>query len=66
MRRVFESGGTLYRVCSNPHKRLTEVFHASSIDEFYNLEKDQFSDTNLILGPWRIKPGGLSVDDNLI
>lgn len=61
MQRVFKHGGQLYRVATNKNTEMSEVFYAESHKEF--LEIDQLTETtyDLAFGPWRVRPGGLSV-----
>jgi len=62
MNRIFSNGGELYRVVSN--KCETTVYYARNSNEFFAIDRmpimRNFKATPIV-GPWRVKPGGLSV-----
>lgn len=53
----------LYRVSSNTETNETEIYYANNHQEFMEIDKleDMNQGRNKIFGPWRVKPGGLSV-----
>jgi serine/threonine protein phosphatase PrpC len=62
MQRIFKNNGQLYRVCSNSEIEQTEIFYASSHQEFLDIDRlSENSNKIRVFGPWRVKPGGLSV-----
>ena len=61
MKRILTKGGQLYRVCSNTATQETEIYYASSEKEFFEIDKFPEQSEDRIFGPWRAKPGGLSV-----
>ena len=61
MQRIFKQGGHLYRVCNNKMTHETEVYHASNHQEFLQIDRIPDESDERVFGPWRVKPGGLSV-----
>lgn len=61
MRRIFKKGGELYRVCNDLSINRSCVYIASNYNEFKEIDKYPLAGENKILGPWRVKPGGLAV-----
>ena len=61
--RVWQNGGVLYRVSSNTESNQTEIYYANNHQEFMDIDKleESAQNKNKIFGPWRVKPGGLSV-----
>lgn len=61
--RILKNGGLLYRVSSNTDTNETEIYYAKSHQEFMDIDKLEETNQgrNKIFGPWRVKPGGLSV-----
>jgi len=59
--RIFHNQGQLYRVSSNKFSQDTEICHAFNYKEFAHLDHMQSQTNDRIYGPWRVKPGGLSV-----
>lgn len=59
--RIFPRQGQLYRVSSNKYSHDTEISHALNYKEFAHLDHIQNQQNDRIFGPWRVKPGGLSV-----
>ena len=62
--RIFTHGGQLYRVSSNKFSQDTEISHAFNYKEFAHLDHQHSLAHDRIFGPWRVKPGGLSVNFN--
>lgn len=62
IQRIFRKGGQLYRVSSNKITGQTEIFYASNHQEFLQIDKIPEESDERIFGPWRVKPGGLSVN----
>ena len=54
-------GGELYRVSSNLRTAETKLYIAKNMAEFQKVEEFEKSSNFCIFGPWRIRPGGLSV-----
>ena len=61
MQRIFKKGGQLYRVSSNKMSGQTEIFYAVNHKEFLSIDRIPEESNERIFGPWRVKPGGLSV-----
>ena len=61
MQRIFKYGGQLYRVCNNKATMETEIYHASTHHDFAQIDRIPEESDERIFGPWRVKPGGLSV-----
>lgn len=61
MQRIFKAGGQLYRVCNNRRSNETEIYNAFSHKDFLKIDRIPEDNGDRIFGPWRIKPGGLSV-----
>lgn len=59
--RVVAKGGELYRVSTNVRSKLSEFCLVNSYDRLQRLIDAQESTPDVVFGPWRIKPGGLSV-----
>lgn len=62
MERIFQVGASLYRVSTNRLLNKNELFCAineKEFNKFQKLEKSEGYFRNF--GPWRVKPGGLSV-----
>lgn len=66
MQRIFKNNGQLYRVCSNRATGQTEIYYASNHQEFLQIDRIPEEGNERIFGPWRVKPGGLSVSHSLI
>ena len=59
--RIIKNGGQLYRVSSNM-KTIENMFYTvTKYSDVKQLDKVEKTTKNLCFGPWRIKPGGLSV-----
>lgn len=50
-----------FRVCNNRRINETELYNAFSHKDFTKIDKIPEESGDRIFGPWRIKPGGLSV-----
>ena len=61
MQRIFKYGGQLYRVCNNKVTMETEIYHATTHSDFAQVDRIPEESDERIFGPWRVKPGGLSV-----
>ena len=61
MQRIFKNKGQLYRVCANKVTEETEVFYANTHQEFLEIDRLSERSEEREFGPWRVKPGGLSV-----
>jgi serine/threonine protein phosphatase PrpC len=61
MQRILKNGGQLYRVCNNKMTQETEIYYAMSHQEFLQIDRIPEESDERIFGPWRVKPGGLSV-----
>lgn len=59
--RVINNGGQLYRVSSNL-KTIENMFYTvTNYSDVLQIDEIERTNKNLCFGPWRIKPGGLSV-----
>lgn len=59
--RIIGNGGQLYRVSSNL-KTIENMFYTvTNYSDVLQIDEIEASNKNLCFGPWRIKPGGLSV-----
>ena len=59
--RVIKNGGQLYRVSSNL-KTIENMFYTvTNYSDVLQIDEIEKTNKNLCFGPWRIKPGGLSV-----
>lgn len=61
MQRIFKAGGQLYRVCNNRRSNETEIYNAFTHKDFLKIDRIPEDNGDRLFGPWRIKPGGLSV-----
>ena len=61
MRRIFNNKGCLYRVSNKRAGMNNEIFLARNELEFDEAQLTLESDFDRQNGPWRVKPGGLSV-----
>jgi hypothetical protein len=61
MQRILKHKGQLYRVCSNMKTQETEIYYANTHQEFLEIDRIPENGKGRIFGPWRVKPGGLSV-----
>lgn len=61
MQRILKNGGQLYRACNNKMTQETEIYYASSHQEFLQIDRIPEESEERVFGPWRVKPGGLSV-----
>lgn len=61
LQRIFKHKGELYRVSSNKFSQDTEICYAQNHREFTELDRQHTMCHDRIFGPWRVKPGGLSV-----
>lgn len=61
LQRIFKNKGELYRVSSNKFSQDTEISYAGNHREFAELDRQHSLCHDRIFGPWRVKPGGLSV-----
>jgi len=62
MRRVFDNGGEIYRVCfSDENMKKDEVFTVDNHHAFLDIERVADSNPGKVYGPWRLKPNGLTV-----
>ena len=59
--RVIENGGELYRISSNTKNGELRHYFARSANDVTMINQFEKANVQLIFGPWRIKPGGLSV-----
>jgi len=60
-RRVIENGGELYRISSNTKNGELRHYFARTANDVTMINQFEKAHQQLIFGPWRIKPGGLSV-----
>ena len=51
----------LLRVCNNRQSNETEIYNVSSHKDFLKIDRIPEDAGNRVFGPWRVKPGGLSV-----
>lgn len=59
--RIIREGGQLYRVSSNL-KTIENMFYTvTNYSDVLQLDEVEKTNKNLCFGPWRVKPGGLSV-----
>ena len=59
--RVITNGGQLYRVSSNL-KTIENMFYTvTNYSDVLQIDEIEKTNRNLCFGPWRVKPGGLSV-----
>ena len=59
--RIITNGGQLYRVSSNL-KTIENMFYTvTKYSDVLHIDEVEKTNRNLCFGPWRIKPGGLSV-----
>jgi hypothetical protein len=66
MDRIFKAGASLYRVSANSELNRNEVFYADSYEDFLQVEDIEKTESHFRqFGPWRVKPGGLSVSLNI-
>lgn len=61
MQRILKNGGQLYRVCNNKVSQETEIYYATTHQEFLQIDRIPEESDERVFGPWRVKPGGLSV-----
>jgi hypothetical protein len=62
MDRIFKAGAHLYRVSANSELNRNEVFYAESYSEYLEVQEIEKTESHFRqFGPWRVKPGGLSV-----
>ena len=59
--RIIESGGELYRMSSNPKTGQSNMYFANNYAQMKNINEYKKNSPNVMFGPWRINPGGLSV-----
>ena len=59
--RILNNGGELYRLSSNKMTGQTQSFFVNTLKQLKKVEDYKNSISGHIFGPWRIKPGGLSV-----
>lgn len=59
--RIIESGGELYRMSSNLKTGQNNFYFVKNYSQLKKINELQKTTTNLFFGPWRVKPGGLSV-----
>lgn len=59
--RIIESGGELYRMSSNIKTGQNNFYFAKTYSQLKNINELQRNSRYLVFGPWRVKPGGLSV-----
>jgi hypothetical protein len=65
MERIFKAGASLYRVSANEQLNRNEVFYADSYEDFLEAQHIEETESHFRqFGPWRVKPGGLSVSFN--
>lgn len=65
LQRIFKCKGELYRVSSNKFSQDTEICYAQNHREFTELDRQHSMCHDRIFGPWRVKPGGLSVSKTI-
>ena len=58
--RIVEAGGQMYRVSQNPQNNQLVYYHTKSYTQMKEIDQ-QVRKTGFQSGPWRIKPGKLSV-----
>ena len=61
MKRVFQNGGSLYRIKINPKTNQTASFTAFTPQEVQDINTVHFKYPDMFCGPWRIRPSSLSV-----
>lgn len=67
MQRILKAGGQLYRyaglsrVCNNKATQETEIYYATNQQDFLQIDRIPEESDERLFGPWRVKPGGLSV-----
>ena len=72
MQRILKTGGKLYRyaslirVCNNKVTQETEIYYATNHQDFLQIDRIPEESEDRLFGPWRVKPGGLSVDTSYI
>ena len=59
--RVADNGGDLYRISSNMKTGELKHYFVKTRNEISSVNELERNSPGLIFGPWRIKPGGLSV-----
>lgn len=59
--RVVESGGELYRMSSNLKTSEVRYYFVRTYADLQKVNEIEKKQNGLIYGPWRVKPGGLSV-----
>lgn len=61
MQRIFKAGGEIYRARVNQATGENELFFASNTAQFDEIQRIASQAKKYEFGPWRVKPGGLSV-----
>ena len=61
MSRIFEKGGQIYRMSSCRRTGKNQIYIARNHNEFSELDQQQETQKDKQFGPWRVRPGGLSV-----
>lgn len=59
--RIIESGGELYRMSSHLKTGQSNFYFVRTYSQLKKINDLQKNSNNMIFGPWRVKPGGLSV-----
>ena len=59
--RVIENGGELYRMSSNIKTGQNNFYFVSNYSKLKKINELKKTSKNMLFGPWRVKPGGLSV-----
>jgi len=59
--RIIENGGELYKMSSNLRTFENRYHFVKNFQDLKRINELEKSDKNLVFGPWRINPGGLSV-----
>lgn len=49
------------RVCNNKFTMETEIYYAATHQDFLQIDRIPEESEERVFGPWRVKPGGLSV-----
>lgn len=59
--RIIENGGELYKMSSNIKTGQSNMHFVKNYSQLKKINEIQKNSQNMIFGPWRVKPGGLSV-----
>ena len=61
LNRIIQNGGELYRMSYNIKTGQNQFYFAKNYSQFNNINELSSSIQQLAFGPWRVKPGGLSL-----